>query len=72
MPVIKAWTQEGRVAKMGETENILDVKSRQPLKAGPGIQTLLRASGNRDRDEKGLRDSLPATTVVFCGVGDCS
>lgn len=69
----------GGVGQRGR-DSILD-KSRKPLTTGLGFQFLLRASGNRVLAAKDIHDCLlqyldtdegAVTTVVVCGIGDCS
>lgn len=67
------------VTLVGGFKDILDVTSRNPLTAGSGCQSLLQASGNRDRAAKGIHDRLlqyqdtdEGATVVFCEIGNCS
>ena len=79
VPVVKHWTQAGRITKVDRSELVLDVVSQEPLPSGTGFQAMLRATGDHDRAARGVRDFLlrhhspedrNLPTLVFSGVAD--
>lgn len=78
VPFIKTWFWTGKATKMGARDVFLDFESRDPLASDADFQATSKATGNRDREARGIPDFLldyphanrkVTSTVVLCGCG---